>query len=36
MKIVSLLINEDVAKEERNFDRATSDNIVEGYKPATR
>ena len=29
MKIVSLLINEDVARAERNFDRATSDNIVD-------
>jgi len=29
MKIVSLLINEDVARAERNFDQATSDNIVD-------
>ena len=29
MKIVSLLINEDVAKAERNFEQATADNIVE-------
>ena len=29
MKILSLLINEEVARAERNFERATSDNIVE-------
>jgi len=29
MKIVSLLINEDVARAERQFEQATGDNIVE-------
>jgi hypothetical protein len=29
MKIVSLLINEDVARAERKFDQATADNIVD-------
>jgi hypothetical protein len=28
MKIISLLINEDVAKAERKFEQATADNIV--------